>query len=211
MPPTGKPCLYYQYSARTVFFNPRPPDFSKKRACIGKKCARSLAIPARTVYGIAPPETSEGNGLMRNGHPIHRDHLRAQSYLAAAAMLLCVLLLDLVLTLFAAGRGAPPSGGFLSDPAPASRSFRTAAERTGNLAAMHDGAGNGVQVQMRGGRTSPTFARRLQTDTAHPGPAYVHESVPMRRERLESTAQTFLFQLFPRCFLPVRAGPRSAC
>ena len=148
---------------------------------------------------------------MRNGQPIHGDHLRARSYLAVAGMILCVLLLDLVLTLFTSGRGAMSANGFLSDPAPAPQSFRTAAERTGNLAAMHDGAGSGVQVQMRGGRTSPTFARRLQTDAAHPGPAHVHESVPMRRERLESTAQTFLFQLFPRCFLPVRAGPLSAC
>ena len=140
-----------------------------------------------------------------------RDRLWARSCLAAAGMLLCVLLLDFALTLFAAGRGAMPSGGFLSEPAPAPRSFRTAAERTGNLAAMHDGAGSGVQVQMRGGRTSPTFARRLQTDAAHPGPARVREGVPMRPERLGSTAQTFLFQLFPRCFLPVRAGPLSAC
>ena len=147
---------------------------------------------------------------MRNGQPTHREHLRARSSLAAAGIFFCVLLLDFALTLFAAGRGAMPANGFLSDPVPAPRSFRTAAERTGNLAAMHDGAGSGVQVQMRGGRTSPTFARRLQTDAARPGPAHVRESVPMRRERLESPAQTFLFQLFPRCFLPVRAGPLSA-
>ena len=148
---------------------------------------------------------------MRNGQTIHRDHLWARPRLAAVGMLLFVLLLDLVLTLFAAGRGAMPANGFLSDPAPAPQSFRTAAERTGNLAAMHDGAGSGVQVQMRGGRTSPTFARRLQSDMARLSPAHVREGVPMRREHLESTAQTFLFQLFPRCFLPVRAGPLSAC
>ena len=29
-PDSGKPRSYYQYSARTVFFNPRPPDFPKK-------------------------------------------------------------------------------------------------------------------------------------------------------------------------------------
>ncbi len=148
---------------------------------------------------------------MRNGQPTHRDHLRTRTCFAAAGMLLCVLLLDLVLTLFAAGRGAMPVNGFLSDPVPAPRSFRTAAERTGNLAAMHEGAGSGVQVQMRGGRTSPTFARRLQSEAACLGPAYVRESVPIHRESFESVAQTFLFQLFPRCFLPVRAGPLSAC
>ena len=148
---------------------------------------------------------------MQSGSLIHQDHLRARSCLAAAGMFLCVLLLDLVLTLFAAGRGAMPANGFLSDPVPAPRSFRTAAERTGNLAAMHEGAGSGVQVQMRGGRTSPTFARRLQSETARLSPAYVRESVPMYRECFESVTQTFLFQLFPRCFLPVRAGPLSAC
>ena len=148
---------------------------------------------------------------MQNGSLIHQDHLRARSYFAAAGMLLCVLLLDFALTLFAAGRGTPPSGGFLSDSAPAPQCFRTSAERTGNLAAMHEGTGSGVQVQMRGGRTSPTFARRLQSEAARLSPGYVRESVPMHRECLGSTAQTFLFQLFPRCFLPVRAGPLSAC
>ena len=156
-------------------------------------------------------KTVYGNGIMQSGSLIHQDHLRARSCLAAAGMFLCVLLLDFILTLFAAGRGAPPSGGFLSDPAPAPQSFRTAAERTGNLAAMHEGAGSGVQVQMRGGRTSPTFARRLQSETARLSPAYVRESVPMYRECFESVTQTFLFQLFPRCFLHVRAGPLSAC
>ena len=147
---------------------------------------------------------------MRSGQTIQRDHLRARTCLAAAGMLLCVLLLDLAVALFAAGYGVMPSGGFLSDPAPAPRSFRTAAERTGNLAAMQEGAGTGVQVQMRGGRTSPTFARRLQPEAARLSPAHVRESVPMRRERPGSPAQTFLFQLFPRCFLPVRAGPVPA-
>ena len=156
----------------------------------------------RTVYG---------NGIMQNGSLIHQNHLRARSYFTAAGMLLCVLLLDFALTLFAAGRGTPPSGGFLSDSAPAPQSFRTSAERTGNLAAMHEGTGSGVQVQMRGGRTSPTFARRLQSEAARLSPGYVRESDLMHRECLESVTQTFLFQLFPRCFLPVRAGPLSAC
>ena len=147
---------------------------------------------------------------MRNGRNTHRDCLRARPCLAAAGMLLFVLLLDFALTLFAAGRGAIPSGDSLSGSAPAPQSFRTAAERAGNLAAMHEGAGTGVRVQMRGGRTSPTFARRLQPDAARPGTAKIRESVPMRRERLKSAAQTVLFQLFPRRFLPVRAGPAMA-
>ena len=64
-----------------------------------------------------------------------------------------------------------------------------------------------VQVSV----SHPMFARCLQSEAARLGPAYVRESVPMYRESLESVAQTFLFQLFPRCFLPVRAGPLSAC
>ena len=156
-------------------------------------------------------KTVYGNGIMQSGSLIHQEHLRARSSLAAAGMFFCVLLLDFALTLFSAGRGTPPSGDFLSDSVPAPQSFRTTAERTGNLAAMHEGAGSGVQVQMRGGRTSPTFARRLQSETARLSPAYVRESVPMYRECFESVTQTFLFQLFPRCFLPVRAGPLSAC
>ena len=95
---------------------------------------------------------------MQSGSLIHQEHLRARSSLAAAGMFFCVLLLDFALTLFSAGRGTPPSGDFLSDSVPAPQSFRTTAERTGNLAAMHEGAGSGVQVQMRVGRTSPTFA-----------------------------------------------------
>jgi len=142
---------------------------------------------------------------MRNGQRIIRSFSAARPWSTAVWMLLCILLLDFALTLFAAGRGDIPSS--LS---PAPPSFRTAAERAGNLAAMHEGAGTGVQVQMRGGRTSPTFARRLQTETAHFGPGRIPESVPNRMERLWLPEQTFLFQLFPRCFLPVRAGPHSA-
>jgi len=126
----------------------------------------------------------------------------------AAGMLFCVLLLDLVLTLSAVPRAIPSVPSVSSGQTP--QGFRTVAERTGNLAAMHEGAGSGVQVQMRGGRTSPTFARRLQSDAARLSPARVRESVSRGPERIASTAQSFLFQLFPRRFLPVRAGPVPA-
>ena len=134
-----------------------------------------------------------------------RNCSAARPCLAAAWLLLCVLLPDLALSIFAAGAGGVPT----ALPA-APQDFWTAAERAGRLAAMHDDAGTGVHVQMRGGRTSPTSARRLQTETAHLDPVRILESVPNCPERIGSPEQTFLFQLFPRCFLPVRAGPLSA-
>ena len=145
---------------------------------------------------------------MRTGQQIHRRHLSAQPCLAAAGMLFFVLLLDLALTLFAAPQ-PEPSIRVVSE-VPASQSFRTAAERAGNLAAMHEGPGSGVQVQMRGGHSSPTYARRLQTEAAQLNSAHVRESAPNCPVRIGTPAQTFLFQLFPRCFLPVRAGPLLA-
>ena len=145
---------------------------------------------------------------MRTGQQIHRRHLSARPCLAAAGMLFFVLLLDLALTLFAAPQ-PEPSIRVVSE-VPASQSFRTAAERAGNLAAMHEGPGSGVQVQMRGGHASPTFARRLQTETTQLNSARVRETLPSRPDRIGTPVQTFLFQLFPRCFLPVRAGPRPA-
>jgi len=206
----GKRCIFTINIARAPFFSTRARRIFRKNArASGKTRPRPCNSFTDGVWYCIP----ENYGRKRNMRSMQnrcRNHSRARSCLAAAGMLLCVLLLDFVLTLFAAGRGAPPSGGFLFDPAPAPQSFRTAAERTGNLAAMHEGAGSGVQVQMRGGRTSPTFARRLQSESARLSPAHVREFVPMHRECLESTAQTFLFQLFPRCFLPVRAGPVPA-
>jgi len=142
---------------------------------------------------------------MRNVQQTFQQYSTARRCLAAVRFLLCVLLLDFALTLFAVGHGDVPSV-----PSPAPESYRSAAERAGNLAAMHEGAGNGVHLQMRGGRTSPTFARRLQTEMAHFEPGRILESVPNRLQRIESPEQTFLFQLFPRCFLPVRAGPVTA-
>lgn len=141
---------------------------------------------------------------MRTGQRIQRTFSAVRPCLAAAVMLSSILLMDFALTLLAAGRGDIPSS-----PSPAPESFRTAAERAGNLAAMHEGAGTGVHVLMRGGRSSPTFARRLQPETAHLDPGRTPESVPNSPERVRSPEQTFLFQLFPRCFLPVRAGPLS--
>ena len=144
---------------------------------------------------------------MRTGQQMLRNKFPARPYFAAGVFF-CFLLLDLVLALFAAPQSPRPVSAVSEAPAP--RSFRSAAERTGNLAAMHDGAGTGVRVQMRGGRTSPTFARRLQSDAARLSPARVRESVSRGPERIASTAQTVLFQLFPRRFLPVRAGPVPA-
>ena len=135
-------------------------------------------------------------------------HFHRRPCLAAAGMLFFILFLDFALTLFVVPQSGPSISSVSEAPVP--RSFRTAAEQAGNLAAMHDGAGTGVQVQMRGGRSSPTFARRLQTETANFHPGHAAETVPNCPERIGSPEQTFLFQLFPRCFLPVRAGPLPA-
>ena len=145
---------------------------------------------------------------MRTGQQMHLTHSPTRTCLVAAGMLYFVLLLDLFLTLFS----VPPPGPsvFAVSEAPLPQRFRTVAERTGNLAAMQEGAGSGVQVQLRGGRTSPTFARRLQMEAARLDSARVRESVPNRPDHIGTPAQTFLFQLFPRCFLPVRAGPLPA-
>lgn len=148
---------------------------------------------------------------MRIGQNRLWNRLPVWPCLAAAGMLLGILLLDLVLALFAAERGPMPLDVSFSEPVPAPHCFRTAAERAGNLAAMHDGAGTGVRVQIRGGRSSPASARRLQSDAAHLDPVRVRESVPNRPECLGLAARTFLFQLFPRRFLPVRAGPHPLC
>lgn len=145
----------------------------------------------------------EGNGIMRIGQQMQRAHSTARPCRAAAGMFFFILFLNLAMTVIVPPESSPAA----VSEALAPQRIRIAAEHSGNLAAMHEGSGSGVQVQMRGGRTSPTFARRLQTETAHLDPARVRESVPNRSARIGTPAQTFLFQLFPRCFLPVRAGP----
>jgi len=191
---------------KAVFFNPAAPLFSKKRRTCRKKTFSALHFPRDGVWYCSDCKR-EGNGIMSAGQQMHLTHSSARLCPAAAGMLFFVLLLNLVLTMFAP---PPESSAFAVSKAFAPQSPRIAAEHSGNLAAMHDGAGNGVQVQMRGGRTSPTFARRLQTEAARFNPARASESVPNRPDRIGTPAQTFLFQLFPRCFLPVRAGPIPA-
>ena len=144
---------------------------------------------------------------MWTGQQMHLTHSSARLCPAAAGMLFFVLLLNLALTVFAP---PPEASTLVISEAFAPQSPRIASEHSGNLAAMHEGSGSGVQVQMRGGRTSPTFARRLQTEAARFNPARASESVPNWPDRIGTPAQTFLFQLFPRCFLPVRAGPIPA-
>ena len=145
---------------------------------------------------------------MRTGRQTHRRLSSARPCLASAGILFFALFMDLALTRFAVPPPEPSVPAVSKVPSP--RSFRTAAERAGNLAAMHEGPGSGVQVQMRGGHASPTFARRLQTETAQLNSARVRETLPSRPDRIGTPVQTFLFQLFPRCFLPVRAGPLPA-
>lgn len=142
------------------------------------------------------------------GQRIHRTLSAARPSFVAAGMLVCLLLLNLALTFFSAPQ--PESSFPSASGAPAPQRFRSVAERDGNFAAMNDGAGSGAPVQIRSGRPSPTFARRLQSEAVRLNPLRVRESVPDRLDRIGSLAQTFLFQLFPRCFLPVRAGPLPA-
>ena len=159
------------------------------------------------VYGIVSfarygTKTTMNNGLR------HRPY-STLGRATAAGLLLAVLLLDYVLTLYASGPGMirPLNPSFSSD---APLSIRTEAERAGNLAVVHSGEGSGIQLQNRSGRTNLSPVQRLQENTAVSGPLEIRELIPNCPFRLLSSFQTFLFQLFPRCYLPVRAGPIPA-
>ena len=144
---------------------------------------------------------------MKNGKT-PRIHSSAGS-LIAAGLFLASLLLDCGLTLFAAG----PCAAYSLIPSVSSevpRSIRTEAERAGNLAVVHTGEGTGVHLRLRTGRTNLSPVQQLQADSAESGPPEMREAVPNCPFRLLSSVQTFLFQLFPRSYLPVRAGPVPA-
>ena len=145
---------------------------------------------------------------MNDGTVHHRLRSRTGSAFASG-LLICVLLLDYLLTLLAVGPGpAYSSAPSVSQDLP--RSIRTEAERAGNLAAVHSGEGTGVQLRVRTGRTNLSPVQQLQSDSAESGQFRMSEPVPNCPFRLLSSVQTFLFQLFPRSYLPVRAGPVAA-
>lgn len=129
----------------------------------------------------------------------------------AAAMLAVWLLLNSLLTAAAVGNGGPMSGGILSEPSSSPRGIRSEAERAGHLAVMRTGGSAGLQVGGRNSRPGLSPVQKLQSDTARPEPFRPCESVPNCPFRIESSGQSCLFQLFPRSYLPVRAGPVSLC
>lgn len=127
----------------------------------------------------------------------------------AAGLLAVWLLLNSLLTVVAVGNGGPVSGGILSEPSSAPRGIRSEAERAGHLAVMRTGGGAGLQVGGRNSRPGLSPVRKLQSDTARTEPFRPREFVPNCPFRIESSGQSCLFQLFPRSYLPVRAGPVS--
>ena len=129
----------------------------------------------------------------------------------AAALLAVWLLLNSLLTAAAAGNGGPVSAGILSEASSSPRGIRSEAERAGHLAVMRTGGGAGLQVGGRNSRPGLSPVQKLQSDAARPEPPHLREPAPNCPFRIESSGQSCLFQLFPRSYLPVRAGPFSLC
>ena len=129
----------------------------------------------------------------------------------AAGLLAVWLLLNTLLTTAAVGNGGPVSGGILSEPSSPPRGIHSEAERAGHLAVMRTGGSAGLQPSGRNGRPGLGIVRKLQQDASRPEPFHRCEPAPNCPFRIESSGQSCLFQLFPRSYLPVRAGPVSLC
>ena len=129
--------------------------------------------------------------------------------IVAAGLLAVWLLLNSLLTAAAVGNGGPVSAGILAEPSSSPRGIRTEAERAGHLAVMRTGGSAGLQSSGRNSRPGLGAVRKLQPDASRPEPFRQCEPAPNRPFRIESSGQSCLFQLFPRSYLPVRAGPTS--
>ena len=129
--------------------------------------------------------------------------------IVAAGLLAVWLLLNGLLTAVAVGNGGPVSAGILAEPSSSPRGIRSEAERAGHLAVMRTGGSAGVQSGGRNSRPGLGAVRKLQLDASRPEPFRQCEPAPNCPFRIESSGQSCLFQLFPRSYLPVRAGPVS--
>ena len=139
-----------------------------------------------------------------------KSNLRVLRQLSLVGFFVFVFLLDFSLA-FSVSDLPVESSFWTESDTPLPRSIQSAAERTGNIAAMHDGAGSGVQLQMRGGRSSPTHARRLQTTEPYSDSSKLQESVPICLDCINSANQAlFLIRIYLRNCLPSRAGPAIA-
>ena len=128
-----------------------------------------------------------------------------------AGLLVVHLLLNSLLTAVSVGICGPLSGGFLSEPSKAPCCIRSEAERAGHLAVIRTGAGTGLQISVRTGRASLGSVQKLQSDISCPKLFRLREPSPNCPFRIEFSGQSCLFQLFPRSYLPVRAGPFPLC
>lgn len=131
--------------------------------------------------------------------------------IVAAGLLAIWLLLNSLLTASAVGNGGPVSVGILSEPSTSSRGIRSEAERAGHLAVMRTGGSAGLQTSGRNSRPGLGAVRKLQADASCPVPFHPCEPAPNCPFRIGSSGQSCLFQLFPRSYLPVRAGPIPLC
>ena len=138
-------------------------------------------------------------------------HMMRQSCFRAAWLPAVFLFLNCLFSAIASGNGGPLSDRLLSNPSPVPSGIRTEAERAGHLAVIRIGGNVGLQLQIRNGRPGLSSVQRLQSDVSRPETFFLRESVPNCPFRVESSGQSCLFQLFPRSFLPVRAGPVSLC
>lgn len=134
-----------------------------------------------------------------------------RSGIIAAGLLAVWLFLTGLLTAAAVGNGGPVSSGVLSEPSSSPHGIRTEAERAGHLAVMRTGGSAGLQASGRNSRPGISAVRKLQSDASRPEPFHQCESGPNCQFRIESSGQSCLFQLFPRSYLPVRAGPKPFC
>ena len=131
--------------------------------------------------------------------------------IVSAGLLAVWLLLNSLLTVAAVGNGGPVSAGILSEPSSSPRGIRSEVERAGHLAVMRTGGSAGLQSSGRNSRPGLSPLRKLQPDASRLEPPHLREPAPNCPFRIESSGQSCLFQLFPRSYLPVRAGPKPFC
>ena len=129
--------------------------------------------------------------------------------IVSAGLLAVWLLLNSLLTAVAVGNGGPVTGGILSGSSSSPHGLRSEAERSGHLAVMRTGGSAGLQVGGRNSRPGLSPVQKLQSDVSRPELPQICEPTPHCPFRIESFGQSCLFQLFPRSYLPVRAGPVS--
>lgn len=136
-----------------------------------------------------------------------KQELNVARFFSVVGIVLSILLFDLILSLPASNLPAGTSTWTNSD-FPLPRDFRPTAH-FGSIATMRTGPGSGVRVQMRGGRTASSFARRTQTGTPSLNSIKLQVFVPICMDCIEATTHAYLIRFFLRNCLPSRAGPHK--